>query len=374
MSSHYEVLGVPRDASGEEIKKAYRKLARTLHPDVNSGDDAAEQFKAVTHAYEVLSDPEKRRVYDTTGNENGTDNGFGGYSGSGFAFQDIFDTFFGGGGTAAGPASRVRRGQDALVEVRIDLKDAVFGVEKTLELETAVVCETCDGSCCQPGTSPERCDICHGAGQVQRPVRSILGQVMTAATCPSCQGFGTVIKDPCNECNGQGRVRSHRSLSIKIPAGVSTGTRIQLSGHGEAGIAGGPSGDLYVQVRVNPDKTYTRDGDDLQAALKVPMTAAALGTDVELETFDGPQTISIKPGTQSGEVITLHELGVTHLRGYGRGDLKVRIQVETPTKLDAEQEELLRKLAGLRDEEFTEGKLASSGGMFAKLRDKFGNL
>ncbi|MFJ3957806.1 molecular chaperone DnaJ [Arthrobacter sp. NPDC090010] len=373
MSSHYEVLGVPRDASGEEIKKAYRKLARTLHPDVNPGEDAADKFKAVTHAYEVLSDPEKRRIYDTTGNENGTDNGFGGYSGSGFAFQDIFETFF-GGSAAAGPASRVRRGQDALIEVRIDLKDAVFGVEKTLELETAVVCESCDGSCCQPGTSPERCDICHGAGQVQRPVRSILGQVMTAATCPSCQGFGTVIKDPCNECSGQGRVRSHRSLAIKVPAGVSTGTRIQLSGHGEAGIAGGPAGDLYVQVKINADKTYTREGDDLHASLKVPMTAAALGTDLELETFDGLQNISIKPGTQSGEVITLHELGVTHLRGYGRGDLKVRIHVETPTRLDAEQEELLRKLAGLREEEFTQGKLASSGGMFAKLRDKFGNL
>src|SRR4051812_26169052 len=209
LSSHYDVLGVSRDATGEEIKKAYRKLARTLHPDVNPGEDAADRFKAVTHAYEVLSDPQKRRVYDTTGNENGTDNGFGGgsYSGQGFAFQDIFETFFGaGGGQGGGPASRVRRGQDALISVRIDLRDAVFGVNKKLEVDTAVVCPTCEGSCCREGSHPVRCDICGGSGQVQRAVRSILGQVMTSAPCGSCEGFGTVIKDPCNECSGQGRI------------------------------------------------------------------------------------------------------------------------------------------------------------------------
>ncbi|MDQ1596491.1 MAG: molecular chaperone DnaJ, partial [Arthrobacter pascens] len=277
MSSHYDVLGVSPEATGEEIKKAYRKLARTLHPDVNPGAEASDRFKAVTHAYEVLSDPQKRRVYDTTGNENGTDNGFGGgsYAGQGFAFQDIFDTFFGAGGTA-GPASRVRRGQDALISVRIDLRDAVFGANKKLEVDTAVVCPTCDGSCCREGTHPESCDICGGSGQVQRAVRSILGQVMTSAPCGSCEGFGTVIKDPCNECSGQGRIRSRRSLTIKVPAGVATGTRIQLSGQGEAGPAGGPSGDLYVEIRVNNDPTYVRDGDDLHATLHIPMTAAAL--------------------------------------------------------------------------------------------------
>jgi molecular chaperone DnaJ len=350
-------------------------LARKLHPDVNPGEDVAEQFKAVTHAYEVLSDPQKRRVYDATGNENGTDNGFGGgYSGQGFAFQDIFDTFFGGGGGHAGPASRVRRGQDALISVRIDLKDAVFGVNKKLEVDTAVVCPTCDGSCCRPGTHPERCDICGGSGQVQRAVRSILGQVMTTAPCGSCEGFGTVIKDPCNECNGQGRIRSRRSLTIKVPAGVATGTRIQLSGQGEAGPAGGPAGDHYVEIRVNNDSTYIREGDDLHATLSVPMTAAALGTELTLETFDGPQEIDVKAGTQSGEVITLRGLGVTHLRGYGRGDLKVHLHVETPVKLDPAQEELLQQLAKLRGEQFSEGKLVASGGMFAKLRDKLGNL
>jgi molecular chaperone DnaJ len=375
VSNHYDVLGVSRDASTEEIKKAYRKLARKLHPDVNPGEEAAEKFKQVSHAYEVLSDPQKRRIYDTTGNENGTDTGFGGaYSGSGFAFQDIFETFFGGAGSA-GPATRTRRGQDALINVRIDLKDAVFGVNKKIEVDTAVVCPTCNGSCCREGTHPRTCDICGGSGQIQRAVRSILGQVMTASPCGSCQGYGTIIPDPCNECNGEGRIRSRRSLTIKIPAGVATGTRIQLAGQGEAGPAGGPQGDLYVEIRVAPDKNYIREGDDLNVTLAVPMTAAALGTSLNLDTFDGEQELSLKPGVQSGEVITLRGLGVTHLRGFGRGDLKVHIHVETPSKLDSEQEELLRRLAQLRGEHLAEGKLASSGsGVFARLRDKLGNL
>ncbi|MBG6190175.1 molecular chaperone DnaJ [Arthrobacter sp. CAN_A212] len=375
MSNHYEVLGVNRDASGEEIKKAYRKLARKLHPDVNTGPDASEEFKLVTRAYEVLSDPQKRRVYDTTGNENGTDNGFGGgHAGQGFAFQDIFETFFGGGGPS-GPPSRTRRGQDALIAVRIDLVDAVFGINKKIDVETAAVCPTCDGSCCQPGTSPRTCDICGGSGQVQRAVRSILGQVMTSATCGTCQGFGTVIPNPCHECNGDGRVRSRRSLTIKVPAGVSTGTRIQLGGQGEAGMAGGPQGDLYVEIRVNPDATFLREGDDLHVTLSVPMTAAALGTSLNFASFDGDQELGIKAGTQSGEIVTLRGLGVTHLRGYGRGDLKVHLNVETPRNVDQAQEELLRKLAELRGEEFVEGQLASNGsGVFAKLRERLGNL
>ena len=380
MSNHYDALGVARDATAEEIKKAYRKLARKLHPDVNDAPDAQDRFKAVTHAYEVLSDPQKRRVYDTTGNENGNDVGGGaggGFGGEGFAFQDIFETFFGGaggGGGGRGPASRMRRGQDALITVRVELREAVFGVNKKLEIDTAITCPTCEGSCCREGTSPTTCDICHGAGQIQRPMRSILGNVMTLATCNSCQGFGTMILDPCNECMGEGRVRDRRTLTIKVPAGVGTGTRIQLANQGEAGPAGGPSGDLYVEMKVNNDPNFMREGDDLHATLSVPMTAAALGTELNFETFDGEQPISIKPGTQAGEVINLRNLGVTHLRGFGRGDLKVHIHVETPTKPDAEQEALLKQLAALRGETFSEGKLVSSGGMFAKLRDKLGNL
>lgn len=375
MSNHYDSLGVSRDATPEEIKKAYRKLARKLHPDVNDGPDAAEQFKSVTHAYEVLSDPQKRQVYDATGNENGTAGG-GGFDGQGFGFQDIFDTFFGGagGGGGRGPASRTRRGQDALITVRIDLREAVFGVNKKLEIDTAVICSTCEGSCCRPGTHPVTCDVCHGSGQIQRPMRSILGNVMTLATCNSCQGFGTRIEDPCNECMGEGRVRSRRTLTIKVPAGVATGTRIQLSGQGEAGPAGGPAGDLYVEMKVASDQAFLREGDDLHATLTVPMTAAALGTELTFDTFDGEQPISVKPGVQSGEVITMKGLGVTHLRGFGRGNLLVHIHVETPTKVDAAQEELLKQLAALRNENFTEGKLVTSGGVFSKLRDKLGNL
>ena len=375
MSSHYDVLGVSREATGEEIKKAYRKLARTLHPDVNPGEDASDRFKAVTHAYEVLSDPQKRRVYDTTGNENGTDNGFGGggYAGQGFAFQDIFDTFFGAGGSA-GPASRVRRGQDALISVRIDLRDAVFGVNKKLEVDTAVTCPTCDGSCCRAGSHPERCDICGGSGQVQRAVRSILGQVMTAAPCGSCEGFGTVIKDPCNECSGQGRIRSRRSLTIKVPAGVATGTRIQLPGRARPVRPAAPPATSTWRSASTTTPPTCATATTCTPRCNIPMTAAALGTELTLDTFDGQQEIDVKAGTQSGEIITLRGLGVTHLRGYGRGDLKVHLQVETPAKLDAAQEDLLRQLAKLRGEQFTEGKLAASGGVFAKLRDRLGNL
>ncbi|RAN74193.1 molecular chaperone DnaJ [Bacillus sp. SRB_336] len=375
MSNHYEALGVSRDATAEEIKKAYRKLARKLHPDVNDAPGAQDRFKAVTHAYEVLSDPQKRRVYDTTGNENGSSNGAGNFDGQGFAFQDIFETFFGGGGgQGRGPEQRMRRGQDALITVRIDLREAVFGVNKKLEIDTAITCPTCEGSCCRPGTHPVTCDVCQGSGQIQRPMRSILGNVMTLATCNSCQGYGTRIEDPCNECMGEGRVRDRRTLTIKVPAGVNTGTRIQLASQGEAGPAGGPSGDLYVEMKVNNDPSFLREGDDLHATLSVPMTAAALGTELTLETFDGEQPINIKPGTQAGEVVNLRSLGVTHLRGYGRGDLLVHIHVETPTKPDAAQEELLKQLAALRGETFSEGRLVSSGGMFAKLRDKLGNL
>ncbi|NYE94377.1 molecular chaperone DnaJ [Psychromicrobium silvestre] len=377
MSNHYEVLGVSRDATGEEIKKAYRKLARQYHPDVYEGEDAEEKFKDVSHAYEVLSDPQKRRVYDTTGNENGTDNGFGGggFSGQGFAFQDIFETFFGGqGGQGQGPVPRTQRGQDALIGVRVELRDAVFGVNKKIEVDTAVVCPTCKGSCCREGTTEQTCEICHGSGQVQRPVRSILGQVMTVASCTTCQGHGTVIPDPCNECMGEGRVRSRRSITIKVPAGVDTGTRIQLGRQGEAGPAGGPAGDLYVEIRVNRDALFSRERDDLHASVNVPMTAAALGTELTIDTFDGAQQVGVKPGTQSGETVTLRGLGVTHLRGQGRGDLRIELKVETPTKVDAAQEELLKQLAALRGEQYTEGKLAASNGMFAKLRDKLGHL
>ena len=367
MSDHYQVLGVSRDASTEDIKKAYRKLARQLHPDVNPG--AGERFKEVSAAYEVLANPDKRRVYDAGGGQGGA--GGAGF-GAQFGFGDIFDTFFGGGAGARGPVSRAQPGQDALIRLEIDLREAVFGGEREITIDTAVVCPTCDGSCAQPGTSPRTCDVCHGQGQVQRTARSLLGQVLTTSPCPTCGGYGTVIPSPCTECAGEGRIRSRRALTIKVPAGVDTGTRIQLASQGEVGPGGGPAGDLYVEVVQRPHDLFTRRGDDLHASLAVPMTAAALGTVMSLETLDGDRDIEVRPGTQPNEVLTLRGLGVTHLRSGGRGDLHVHVDVQVPTKLDDQQEELLRELARLRDEERPDSRLAPAGsGVFSRLKRGF---
>ncbi len=373
MNDYYQDLGVSRDASPEAIKSAYRRLARKLHPDVNPGHEAEEEFKRVSQAYDVLSDPDKRRQYDM-GNDpyGGAHAGFG----QGFSFSDIMDAFFGpgaGGASSRGPRSRTSRGQDGLVRLPIDLVDAVFGGEKDLTIETAAACGTCHGDGSQPGTGKRRCEVCGGRGEVQQVQRSFLGQVMTSRPCGACQGFGETITHPCFECSGQGRVRTQRTMTIAIPAGVDTGTRIHLVGEGEVGPGGGPAGDLYVEVSVNPHPTFTRRGDDLHASLQVPMTAAALGAGMKLETFDGVQDIDIKPGTQPGETITLRGLGVTHLRAGGRGDLLVHTDVRTPTKLDAEQEGLLRQLAALRHEEAPTGKMSAPGdhGFMGKLRDAF---
>jgi len=368
VSDYYQVLGVPKEASPEDIKKAYRKLARQYHPDVNSGHDAEEKFKEVGQAYEVLSNPEKRRAFDSGVDPNASGGGYG----PGFGFSDIFETFFGAAaGGQRGPMPRQRRGSDALIRLEIELAEAVFGSTRELQVDTAVTCPACNGSCCRPGSQPRVCEQCGGRGQVQRIARSFLGQVMTTQPCVACHGFGTVIPDPCLECSGEGRVRTRRTLTIKVPAGVETGTRIQLGGHGEAGPAGGPNGDLYVEIVEKQHATYSRRGNDLHCTVELPMTAAALGTVLELETLDGPTAIDIRPGTNSGETITLRSLGVNPLRGTTRGDLIAHFAVQTPTKLDDEQEELLRKLAVLRGEEHPAGRLAPAHqGVFSKLREK----
>ncbi len=367
-TDYYEVLGVARDATPEEIKKAYRRLARTLHPDVNPGEE--ERFKEVTKAYEVLSDPKKRELHDLGGDPFSTGGGFG----SGFGFSDIMDAFFGaGGGAARGPRPRQRRGQDALIRVEVELAEATFGATRDLQVETAVGCPTCHGAGARPGTSPRTCDVCQGRGEIQQVTRSFLGQVMTSRPCSACQGYGSVIPDPCHECGGDGRVRTRRTLTVRIPPGVDTGTRIQLSGEGEAGPGGGPAGDLFVEVIERPHPLFRRAGDDLHCTVAVPMTAASLGTTVTIETLDGPKPVELRAGTQSGTTTTLSGLGVTHLRSPGRGDLVVHVEVATPTRLDAEQEDLLRKLAAMRGEDGPDVGTVTGQRQtfFGRLRDAF---
>ncbi len=370
MNDYYEALGVSRDASTEEIKRAYRRLARRLHPDVNDGPDAEEEFKRLSQAYDVLGDPEKRRSYDMGADPYAT--GAASF-GQGFSFSDIMDAFFGGGAAAGrGPRSRQARGQDGLVRVDIDLVQAVFGGERELAIETAVACGTCHGDGAQPGTGRRTCDVCDGRGEVQQVQRSFLGQVMTSRPCMTCQGFGEVIPNPCYECSGHGRVRTRRTLTVKVPGGVDTGTRIHLAGEGEVGEGGGPPGDLYVEIVVNAHPTFERRGDDLHATIQVPMTAAALGATLKFDTLDGAQEIDVKRGTQAGHTITLPGLGVTRLRSGGRGDLVIHADVQTPTSLTPEQEDVLRELAVLRAEEQPEGRLTpTEHGFLTKLRSAF---
>ena len=372
MNNYYEDLGVARDASTEEIKRAYHRLARKMHPDVNTRDGAEEEFKKVSQAYDVLGDQTKRRAYDAGSDPYGgaNANSFG----QGFSFGDVMDAFFGqaASGAGRGPRSRQRRGQDALIQVEINLSQAVFGAERELTMDTAVVCGTCAGSGSQPGTSARTCDVCGGRGEIHQVQRSFLGQVMTSRACSACQGVGTMIANPCFECSGEGRVRTRRALKLRVPAGVDSGTRIQLPGEGEVGAGGGPAGDLYVEVVVTAHETYQRRGDDLHCSVEIPMTAAALGATIKLDTFDGMVDLEIKKGTQPGDIMTLRGKGVTHLRGTGRGDLLAHAGVQTPTKLTAEQEAMMRQFATLRGEERPEGRLSpASQGLFGKLRDAF---
>ena len=373
MSDYYDVLGVSRDASTEDIKRAYRKLARKLHPDVNP--DAGERFKEVSQAYETLNNPDKRAAYDRGGSMPG--GGAGAGFGAGFGFSDIMDAFFGqgggGGGRGGAPASRTQRGQNALIQIQVDLAEAAFGGDRAIQVDTAILCPTCKGTCCQPGTSPETCDICHGQGSIQRVVRSLLGQVMTTQACPTCRGFGTVLPSPCLECSGEGRVRAPRRMNIRIPAGVETGTQIKLGAQGEVGTGGGPPGDLYVEIRERPHPVFSRSGDDLLCTLQVPMTAAALGATIPLETLDGEVEVDIRPGSQANEIVTIKQRGAKRLHSEDvRGDLLVTLEVATPRDLDEEQEEILRRLAELRGEVRPAGKLSPAHqGVFSKLRDRF---
>jgi molecular chaperone DnaJ len=315
----------------------------------------------------VLSDPDKRKNYDIGGNGFG-----GGFSNAGFGFGDIMDAFF-GGGQQRGPRPRNRPGQDALLRVEVNLKEATFGCDRDLNVDTAVICTKCGGSGCANNSRPRTCDICKGRGETQQVARSILGQVMTSRPCASCQGFGSVISDPCTECAGDGRVRSRKTIPVKIPAGVETGNRIQLSGQGEVGPGGGTPGDLYIEIVELAHEFLIREENNLHISIAVPMTSAALGTEVIIETFDGPQKVEIKEGTQSGSVVVLKGLGVTKLRGAGRGDLVIHIEVNIPGKVSKEQSDLLKKFAQLRNESADKVEIHTNKdqGFFSKVRNAF---
>ena len=371
-TDYYALLGVEKSATPDEIKKAYRKLARELHPDVNPDPAAQEKFKTVTAAYEVLSDAEKRQMYDMGGDPR--QGGFGGFQG-GFDFGDIMDAFFGGsGGNQRGPRTRARRGQDALIRLQIDLQTAVFGATRDITVDTAIACGACTGTGMDGDSEPVVCAMCKGRGELQQMQRSFLGNVMTSRQCPNCDGVGTTIPHPCHECAGAGRVRSRSTKTIQIPAGVDTGTRIKLTGEGEAGPNGGPIADLYIEIIQIEHPVIERHGDELHCAVEVPMTSAALGATITLNTLDGEEKLDVRPGTQSGEELVLRGKGAARLRGGQRGDLHVHLEVRVPTNLDTEQTELLKKLADLRSEDAVRvsgEQDENGGGLFSRLKDAF---
>nr|WP_211116573.1 molecular chaperone DnaJ [Glycomyces buryatensis] len=371
---YYGILGVEKNATEDELKKAYRKLARKYHPDVSDEPDAEARLQEINAAFEVLMDPQKRAIVDAGGDPFDRMAGGGGAPGQPFmGFEDIMDAFFGGsmgGFGRRGPRSRTRAGNDALLRLDLDLEEVAFGTESTLAVDTAVLCDECEGSCTEGDADPQTCTTCGGSGEVHVVQRTILGQVRTARPCSACSGYGSIITDPCRKCGGEGRVRSRRRITVKVPAGVEDGMRIRLSGEGEVGPGGGPAGDLYVEVHEKPHEIFTREGADLHCRVRVPMTQAALGTKLNVHTLDEQVEVDVAAGTQPGTVKKVRGQGVPKLRGGGiRGDLYVELDVRTPTKVDAEQEELLKKLAILRDEEIREIKTGS--GFFSRMRDAF---
>lgn len=348
MPDYYGLLGVDRHASQEDIKRAYRRLARQWHPDANSAPGAEERFKQISEAYEVLSDPAKRERYDLFGDAQG-----GAFAGFG-DLGDIFESFFGAPFGRRGRATRVRvaqRGADLAAALSVSLEEAAFGCQKPIEVTAERACPRCEGDGCEPGTLRTRCRRCAGTGEIRDVRRSVFGQLMTARTCPACEGAGEAPAEPCGECRGRGRVARTETVTVEVPGGVHDGMTLRLRGRGGAGTLGGEAGDLYVQIEVRPHPVFEREGDDLACALGVPLTVALLGGEVPIETLDGEETVSIAPGTQSGAVVRLRGRGPKRLEGRGRGDLLVRIDVEIPKSLPAEQRRLVGQLAKLRGEQ-----------------------
>lgn len=370
MADYYEILGVSRDSSADEIKKAYRTLARRLHPDANPGDsEAEERFKQVAQAYEVLSDPEARARYDRFGEAGvGGAGGAGDFFGGGGGLGDIFDAFFGGSpfGGSRGP-SGPPRGQDLEVVADIAFEQAVFGATLPVTVRTAVACDDCDGSGAGQGTEPVTCVDCSGTGQVQRVRQSLLGQMISTQACQRCRGFGQVIATPCASCSGEGRVVTDKTYQVDVPAGVDTGSTLRLTGRGATGPRGGAAGDLYVHLRVAPHETFERDGSDLVSEIDVSYPQACLGVSLDIETLDGNETLVVPPGTQSGRVFTLPRRGVPRLQGRGRGDLRIAVNVAVPTSLSDEEKVLLRQLAEMNGDEVA----PEEQGFFSRIKSAF---
>ncbi|MHB1987828.1 MAG: molecular chaperone DnaJ [Acidimicrobiales bacterium] len=374
-TDYYELLGVSRGASDEELKRAYRQLARELHPDANPGDSAAEaRFKQVTIAYETLRDPERRQRYDLFGPDAVRGSGSGATRSDPFGFGvnlgDIFETFFSGqGGGFAGSGTRqgTRRGADAEVFLDLSLSDAAFGCEREVTLTLPVPCDTCEGTGARPGTTPATCPECRGSGQIQQVRQSFLGQMVTSSACSRCHGLGEVIASPCTDCRGEGRRTKERQLTVEVPAGVDDGATLRISGAGPAAVRGGVAGDLYVHLRVAVEKNLERSGTDLLTSATVSYAQAALGTSIEVGSLEGPLEVEVPAGVQSGSVLRITGQGVPRLRSRRRGDLLVTIVVETPTKLHKEEEELLRRLAALRGESVA----SPDGSLMSRLRSSF---
>ncbi len=371
---YYEVLGVSRDASDEEIKRAFRRAAQRHHPDVDKSDGAEQRFKELNEAYRVLGDRQRRSAYDMFGHAGvdsaSTAGGFDGFGGAGFGpFGDIFDAFFGGAAAGTRQRRRVVAGADLRYDLMIEFAEAVSGVTREISFPTLVTCEVCEGIGGEPGTEPERCPECNGTGERRRVSQTILGQMVNITACPRCNGEGQIVATPCHNCGGDGRVRQERSLEVRVPAGIDSGQRIAIEGQGEAGPRGGPAGDLFVQVTVRPHPELMRQGTELFYELPITFAQAALGASVEVPTVDGHETVEIAAGTQSGTEIRLRGEGVPRLRGSGRGDLHVIATVVVPPKLTKKERDLLKQL----DEVSGPAVLPKAReGLFDRLRDMFG--